>query len=121
MPSKHADYVQYIVQDVLADLRPIIVKRMFGGHGFYFEGSMFGLEADGRIYFKVDLLTRPDYEQAESEPFRYSSKDRAAVTMSYWRVPDDVLEDRSRAVTWAGNAIQAARRSAVKTKKSRHA
>ncbi|MCC7522836.1 TfoX/Sxy family protein [Candidatus Uhrbacteria bacterium] len=120
MPSKHADYVRYIAEDLLAGLPHITVKRMFGGHGFYFEGRMFGLEADGRIYFKVDEQSQPDYELAGSEPFRYSSKDRTSVTMSYWTLPDDVLEDHEKAVMWAEKAIQAARRSSMKKKKPRH-
>lgn len=121
MPSKHADYVRYIAEDLLAGLRTVTIKRMFGGHGFYFDGMMFGLEADGRIYFKVDEQTRPDYERAGSEPFRYSSKDRASVAMSYWMLPEDVLEDHEKALAWADKAIQAAQRSSSKKKKPRRA
>jgi DNA transformation protein len=107
MSSKHAAFVQYVAEDVLSELA-VKTKRMFGGHGFYHDGRMFGLEADGKIYFKVNDSTRPEYERAESEPFKYSSKDRKAVTMSYWLVPEEVLEDRERAVEWAKKAIQVA-------------
>lgn len=67
---------------------------------------MFGLEADGEIFFKVNDENRPDYEQAGSHPFQYSSKDRKAVTMSYWTLPDEVMENHEEAVKWARKAIK---------------
>jgi DNA transformation protein len=113
MPSVHAAFVQYVAEDVLSEL-DVKTKRMFGGHGFYHAGKMFGLEADGKIYFKVNEETRSDYENTESEPFKYSSKDRKAVTLSYWLVPEEVLEDREKAVAWAKKAIGVAEK--VKSK-----
>jgi len=98
-------FVQYVAEDVLSEIA-VTTKRMFGGHGFYYEGKMFGLEAKGKIYFKVNDLNRSDYEKADSEPFTYSSKDRKTVTMSYWLVPEEVLEDREKAVEWARKAIR---------------
>ncbi len=114
MPSPHADYVAYIAQDVLGELE-VTSRRMFGGHGLYHAGIMFGLEANGAIYFKVDATNQGDYERAESSPFQYSSKDKKAVTMSYWRVPDEVLERREEAVAWARKAIAVSQ--AMKRKK----
>jgi DNA transformation protein len=116
MPSKHAAFVQYVAEDVLSELE-VKTKRMFGGHGFYHAGKMFGLEADGKIYFKVNDGTRSDYEAMESQPFQYSAKDRKAVTMSYWMVPEEVLEDREKSVVWARKAIGVAEQA--KTKKPR--
>lgn len=113
MPSKHAAFVQYVAEDVLSEI-PVKTKGMFGGHGLYHDGKMFGLEADGKIYFKVNDETRSDYEEADSEPFKYSSKDKKAVTMSYWLVPEDVLEDREKAVEWARKAIRVANDSKKK-------
>ncbi|MBP9869399.1 TfoX/Sxy family protein [Patescibacteria group bacterium] len=108
------DLVQYITQDVLADVGLVSTRAMFGGHGLYFEGRIFGIEANGEIYFKVTDVNREDYEKAGSAPFHYSSKDKGAVTMSYWKVPDDILEDRDAAVMWARKAIRASWESKAK-------
>ncbi len=113
MPSTHAAFVQYVAEDVLSELE-VKTKRMFGGHGFYHQGKMFGLEADGKIYFKVGDETRADFEQAGSEPFRYSAKDRTSVTMSYWMVPEEILEDREQAAVWARKAIAVAQQAGIK-------
>lgn len=116
MPSKHEALVNYVAKDLLSGMS-VTVKRMFGGHGFYHYGKMFGLEADGRIYFKVNDDNRPEYEKAGSEPFKYSSKDKKAVTMSYWTLPDDVMEDHEKALVWASKAVKAASQAKKKGKK----
>ncbi len=115
MPSKHQALVQYVAEDLLAGLKSVTVKRMFGGHGFYHAGKIFGLEADGEIFFKVNEESQSEYEKAGSHPFQYSSKDKKAVTMSYWTVPDEVMENPDEAVKWARKAIRAA--NVPKTKK----
>ncbi len=108
MPSKHEALVKYVTDDLLSGIKGVTAKRMFGGHGFYSGGKMFGLEADGEIFFKVNKETQSDFEQAGSHPFQYSSKDRKAVTMSYWSVPDEVMENPDEAVKWARRAIKVA-------------
>ncbi len=106
--AKITDYVTYIANDLLSELGDVKTRRMFGGHGFYLNGKMFGIEANGNIYFKVTESNRADYEQAASRPFHYSRKDKGAVSMSYWEVPTDILENREEAVRWARNAVHAA-------------
>lgn len=101
------EYISYIANDILSGLGDVKTRRMFGGHGFYVNGKIFGIEADGKIYFKVADYNRADYEKAGCEPFHYSRKDKGAISMSYWEVPEDVLENREKAVQWARKAVQA--------------
>jgi len=107
MPSKHAAFVQYVAEDILSDI-DVKTRPMFGGHGFYHDGKMFGLEADGKIYFKVSDKNRTDYEQVGSEPFTYAVQGKKTMTMSYWTLPEEVLENRELAVEWANKAIRVA-------------
>ena len=116
MASKHAAFAKYVAEDLLAGLGPVKIRSMFGGHGFYFDGSFFALEADGKIFFKVDASNQKDYEQAGSEPFRYLAKDQKHTTMSYWSVPEEVLEDYDRMVEWASKAVRVARAAKAKKK-----
>lgn len=106
MPKTN-EYVAYIASDLLSDLGEVKTRRMFGGHGFYLHGKIFGIEANGKIYFKTTDLNRADYEKAGSEPFHYSRKDKDAVSLSYWQVPEETLEKPEEAVRWARKAIQA--------------
>lgn len=95
------------------DLRP---KRMFGGIGLYSGERFFGIVAADELFLKVDDSNRPAYEAAGSEPFRPVA-DRP-VSMSYWRVPLEVLEDPAELVAWANAAMRAAA-NAPKKRRSR--
>ena len=79
---------------------------MFGGVGLYSGEQFFGIIAADELFFKVDDANRAGYEAAGSEPFR-PVLDRP-VSMSYWRVPIEVLEDPGELAVWARAAIRAA-------------
>ncbi len=91
---------------------PVQARAMFGGYGVYFDGLMFGLLADDVLYFKVDDENRQDYIDAGSGPFTYEGKSRP-VEMSYYRVPDALMNDPGGIAEWAERAHQAALRSRI--------
>ena len=88
---------------------------MFGGVGLYSGDCFFGILAADELFFKVDHSNRAAYEAARSEPFRPVAG--RPVTMSYWRVPIEVLEDTGELATWALAAIRAAGTAASKPKR----
>ena len=94
-----ASFKEYVI-DQLRDFGGAGARAMFGGFGIYKGGVMFGLIADDELYFKVDDTNRPDYETRKSKPFVYEGKGKP-ISMSYWRVPDDVLEDTDQLKAWA--------------------
>ena len=71
---------------------------MFGGVGLYINEAFCGIiGADsGRLYLKVDDSNRADYEREAMEPFRTPKG-----TMSYYTVPEHVIEDAEILRTWA--------------------
>jgi DNA transformation protein len=89
---------------------------MFGGVGLYSDGVFFAIIDNDTMFFKTDDSTRPLYVSRGSEPFR-PYKDRPEVSMSYYQVPADVLEDADECVPWARAAVRAAAAS-PKTKKT---
>jgi len=99
------------VLDQLAGLRELRAQRMFGGIGLYSGERFFGIVAADELFFKVDDGNRGAYEAAGSEPFRPVAA--RPVSMSYWRVPIEVLEDPAELRVWAENAIAAAERAAA--------
>jgi DNA transformation protein len=110
-----AEFRDFVLDQLarVPDLRP---KRMFGGIGLYSGERFFGIVAADELFLKVDDSNRPAYEAAGSEPFRPVA-DRP-VSMSYWRVPLEVLEDPAELVAWANAAIRAAA-NAPKKRRSR--
>lgn len=98
------------LQDQLARLGDIRIKRMFGGAGVYCGGIMFALISDETLYLKADRETEPDFRKEGSEPFTYMGKS-APVKLSYWRAPERLLDDADELLSWAQKALEAARRA----------
>ena len=98
------------VLDQLAGVPQLRAKRMFGGIGLYAGERFFAILAADELFFKVGDNNRAAYERAGTEPFR-PVVDRP-VSMSYWRVPIEVLEDSADLGAWAKEAIRAAEAAA---------
>ncbi len=93
---KNKSFHDYIVYDLLADIPDITSRAMFGGWALYKNGIIFGIIVAGELYFKVDNGNRPDFQRMESHPFVYVKSDGKSITMCYWLVPEEVLEDKER-------------------------
>lgn len=100
------------IVDLFADVLPVRVRRMFGGHGIYDGATMFALEVDGELYLKVDEQSRPLFAAAGSGPFLYLRKGRE-VELSYWRLPAEAFDDPGLLREWTALARRAARDAAV--------
>ena len=95
-----------LVEHLLDQLGPDVRARaMFGGHGLYAAGSMFGIVYEGALYFKVDDRSRPTYESAGSACFTPRPGQRLT---SFFAVPADVIDDRDELAAWAAAARRAA-------------
>lgn len=95
----------------LTPMGPVTARSMFGGFGIYLDGRMFGLVASGILYFRVDDVTRGDYEEAGSGPFTYDRKGKTVEMNGYWRVPAAVYSDPESLIRWAEQAHDAAQRA----------
>ena len=95
------------VLDQLGPLPELRAKAMFGGYGLYQADRFFAILMDGRLYFKTDEQTRAAYVERGMGPFTYE-KARRTMTMNYFEVPPEVLENREQLAAWANHAIHAA-------------
>ena len=105
------DFLQYVL-DQLAGLGHIAARRMFGGVGLYHEERIFGFIAGDILYFKVNDSNRGDYEARGMDQFRPYA-DKPQVSMTYYEVPADTLEDADECMAWARKSVAIA---AVATK-----
>ncbi len=111
-PMTASDGFIELLKDSLRGLGPVSVRRMFGGAGVYADGVMFGLIADDTFYLKADDETRRAFEAEGLAPFVYDGSGRT-VAMSYWRIPERLLDDPDEMVGWARTALGVARRKAA--------
>ncbi len=109
-------FVEYILHDALQGIRGVTAKAMFGGHGLYKDGVIFGIIADEALYFKVDDQNLSLYKELGSKAFTYEGKGRKRIAMSYWEVPSDVLEDREQLSEWVDASVAVSRRKKTKIK-----
>ena len=99
------EFLDYVV-DQFSGWNNISVRRMFGGAGLYCDGVMFGLVADDIMYLKVDETNRNQFIKAGSKPFQpYPDK---PISMSYYEVPVDILENPSSLAKWAQKSLNIA-------------
>ena len=98
------------VRELLAELGPIQIRKMFGGAGVYRDGVVFGLIDDDTLYFKTDEATRAEWAAAGSAPFTFQYKDGRTEATSYWRLPAAASDDAEAAQRWARLGLEAALR-----------
>jgi DNA transformation protein len=79
---------------------------MFGGHGLYCKGVMFGLIDDDELFLKTDAESREAFVAAGCVMWTYPG----FATTSYFRPPDVAHEDPEAMRPWADLALDAARR-----------
>ena len=90
---------------------------MFGGAGIFADGLMIALVSDGEIFLKADEQTIPTLKAEGSRAFTYGAKNRRVV-MSYWRLPERLLDDPDELGNFARAALGAAHRAQARKLKS---
>ncbi len=86
---------------------------MFGAHGLYCGAQFFGLLDAGRLFFKTNSKSAKDYTARGMEPFTYQARGKT-VTLGFYEVPPEILEQPLELVTWARQAVKIASARAVK-------
>ncbi len=82
-------------------LGDISTKKMFGGHGVFEGGKMFGLvDSSGVVFLKATDSNRGRFERAGAD---------AHGRMPYYQIPMDVLDDDDLLLDWVRGAIEASK------------
>ncbi len=109
--AKRNEYVDYLLE-LMAPAGGISARAMFGGHGIYKDGRMFGLVADDVMYLKADSQNLDAFTTRGLGPFLYVGKNTGKpVAMRYHRCPDDALESPALMADWVRIAFAAALRA----------
>jgi DNA transformation protein len=108
------EFITYLLE-LLEPLGPVKAKAMFGGFGIYLDDIMFGLVTQNIFYLKVDDQNRSDFESRGLKPFTYIRKGKE-YTMSYYKIPNEAIDNIDELCKWAEKAYEVAVRSA----KSKH-
>jgi len=102
-----------MLQEQLAPLGHVTMRRMFSGAGIYCDGVIFALLPRDTLHFRVDDTNRAAFQAEGSEPFTYQAKGRTMTIGSYWRVPERLFDDPDEMLDWARAALAAGQRAAA--------
>ncbi|QPO10666.1 MULTISPECIES: TfoX/Sxy family protein [unclassified Thalassospira] len=108
MASVDSEFVM-LVSELLAPLGHIRPRRMFGAVGLYCDGAFFAIISDDVLYLKGDAQTKDRFDAMEMQPFAVPSG--RPVTLSYFEVPGEWLDNEEQILEFATLALGAARRS----------
>lgn len=114
MPPSES-YLDY-VKDLFSSFGEITIRKMFGGAGVYCDGAIFALIAEDEFWFKVDDVTRVEFEAAGLKPFEVEMNGKVG-TMSYYNVPEDIFDDNDELRHWTFMALAASARAKKPAKK----
>lgn len=103
------EYAEWIV-DQLSDFAEIETKRLFGGRAVLKDNLNFGLIFEDELYLKVDEQNLASFKQHDSQQFTYD-KGGKTIYVSFWTVPESIIEDREEFAIWANGAFDAALRA----------
>lgn len=105
MKKDHA-FFEYVINDLFVDVEGLKSKAMFGGYGFWKDGKIFGIIAEGKLFFKVGDSNKSDYESKGMKPFSYAGHNGKLYEMSYWEVPESIQENHQELLNWIEKSLQ---------------
>lgn len=106
MPVSNS-YRTFVLEQLNRALPSVRARAMFGGVGLYAGDVFFALIANDALYFRADVSTRVEFESLGMAPFR--PFDEHGPVMSYYQLPEEILEEPETLRRWAERAIERAR------------
>ena len=98
------------LREQLSPLGRLTMRRMFGKTGVFCDGLMFGMITEDTLYVRVDDHNKAVFKEAEAAPpLNYEKKGRT-IDLSFWRVPERLLDESDELILWARAALAAAQR-----------
>jgi len=102
------------LQEQLAPLGAVGMRRMFGSTGVFCDGLLIGLIKDNTLYFRVDDLNRAAFKEAEDAPPLNYRKGGKPMDLPFWRAPERLFDEPDDLVAWGREALGAAVRVAAR-------
>jgi DNA transformation protein len=109
-----SDSFAEFLQEQLAPLGHVTLRRMFGKTGVFCDGLMLAMVRDNTLYFRVDDGNREVFKEAAALPPLNYEKKGESIDLAFWEAPERLFDEPDEFVAWARAALAAARRIAAK-------
>lgn len=107
------------VEEALAPVGTVSMRRMMGGATLYLDGTVFAILHDDEIWLKADTESDAIWDAQGCAKFTVAFKEGRAEVMNYRRAPTDVYDDAEAMQRWASLAIEAGLRAAARKRPKR--
>ncbi|MBL9134783.1 MAG: TfoX/Sxy family protein [Verrucomicrobiales bacterium] len=112
-----ASFLEFVLEQ-LGKVESVSHRRMFGGVGLYARGHFFGLIDNDTLFFRVNDITRAEYEKLGARPFQPFGEGTKPMS-GYFELPGDVMESGERLAAWMQAAIRVAESAPTTAKAKR--
>ncbi|WP_279359862.1 TfoX/Sxy family protein [Methylobacterium indicum] len=97
------------LEEMLAPLGGVSLRRMFGGLGLFRDGLMVGLALRGELFLKAAPGETAAFAAEGGAPFSYATRGGRTTTIaSDWRAPDRLNDEPEKFLDWVRKACAAA-------------
>jgi DNA transformation protein len=103
-------------QEIFAEFGALSARRMFGGFGIYHQDVMFAIVFDDILYLKCNDANAEAFRSRGLERLTYTKGGRN-IPLSYYRAPDEIMDDPQEAAAWGRAAFGAALASAAERRR----
>lgn len=107
--ARKQEFANHVVEQ-MAEFAQVEAKAMFGGHGIYWQGLMFALISQERLYFKADDQSVEAFISRGLEPFTYEAKGDKRHSLRYFEAPAEVMDEPQEMAVWCRRAYDCALR-----------
>jgi len=101
------------LNELLAPLGHVALRRMFGKTGVFCDGLMLGMVTEDTLYFRVDDGNREVFKEAADFPPINYAKGGKLIDLAFWRAPERLFDEPEEFRLWARAALGAAGRVAT--------
>ena len=108
-------YRTFVIEQLNRAVPPIRARSMFGGVGLYSGDVFFALISQDVLYIRAAEADRAAFESLGMPAFR--PFDEHGPVMSYYQLPEEVLEDPDELRRWAERAIARAQEKKSKPRR----
>jgi DNA transformation protein len=99
------EFINYFLFDCLWWDDSFSTKAMFSGYWIYKNQKIFAIYWMWELYFKVWKNNLDDYIKYNSRKFEYRKKWKL-TWISYYTLPEDILEDRNKLDKWIEKSLE---------------
>lgn len=93
--KKDASFHDFVVYDLMNKFSDISSKTMMSGWCVYYNKIPFAAIIGNELFFKIkDNEMKEKMKKLGSIQFKYKKKDKKVVTMSYWSVPEEAMDNQ---------------------------